>query len=46
MLDEKEWENNLDDSDSKITGSTSLVEKNKQENTVAKSLDDRITAAD
>ena len=41
MLDEKEWENNLDDSESKITGLTSLVEKNKS---VVKSVDDRNTA--
>jgi hypothetical protein len=46
MLDEKEWENNLDDFDSKITGPTSLVEKNKHEKTVGKTLDDRISAAD
>ena len=31
MLDEKEWENTLDDSESKSTGLTSLVEKNKKE---------------
>ena len=39
MLDEKEWENTLDDSESKSTGLTSLEEKNK------KTVDDRNTAS-
>ena len=48
MLDEKEWEKSLDDTDSKITGLTaaaspSLVDKKAVE---VKTLDDRTTAAD
>jgi hypothetical protein len=50
MLDEKEWEKSLDDTDSKITGLTasasvsSLVEK--KTNVKDSTLDDRMTAAD
>ena len=50
MLDEKEWEKNLDDTDSKITGLTSasasassLVEKKPDVKT--DTLDDRMTAS-
>jgi len=50
MLDEKEWEKNLDDTDSKITGLTStsaptssLVEKKPDVKTAT--LDDRMTAS-
>ena len=56
MLDEKEWEKNLDDTDSKTTGltataasaSSSLVEKSKRDEKAGestKTLDDRTTAA-